>query len=224
MENHAKYGDSIYFHDDASLMVNLFIPSTLTWKDKGAVLTQTTRYPDEAATTLSWKLVTPRRLTLKLRHPAWSPTAEVRVNGAVVARSEKPGGFVTVDRTWNDGDVVTLALSMQVEAEPLPNAPDIFALTYGPLVLAGALGDEGIAPGSDIVVNERKYGEYLNTPFEAPKLAGDPLAIARSVRPAGQPLAFTVADAQGRAVRLKPYHQIAHERYVTYWRTAPRDA
>ena len=27
MENHAKYGDTIYFHDDQSLYVNLFIPS-----------------------------------------------------------------------------------------------------------------------------------------------------------------------------------------------------
>lgn len=220
MENHAKYGDSIYFHDDQSLMVNLFIPSTLTWKDKGAVLTQTTTYPDEATTTLSWKLAAPQRLTLKLRHPGWSPTAVVRVNGAVVAHSATPGGFITLDRTWKDGDVVSLTLAMHVEAALLPNAPEIVALTYGPLVLAGALGDEGIAPGSDIVVNERRYGEYLNTPFEAPKLAGDPQAIAGAVRPGGGPLAFTVADAQGRTVRLKPYHQIAHERYVTYWRTA----
>jgi DUF1680 family protein len=224
MENHAKYGESIYFHDEGSLLVNLFIPSTLTWKDKGAVLTQTTAYPDQASTKLTWKLAAPQALALKLRHPAWSPTAEVRVNGAVVARSQTPGGFVTLDRTWQDGDVITLQLAMRVEAQPLPNAPDIFALTYGPLVLAGALGNEGIAPGSDIVVNERRYGEYLNTPFEAPRLAGDPDAIARTVRPAGQPLVFTVADASGRTVRLKPYHRIAHERYVTYWRTAPRTA
>jgi uncharacterized protein len=30
MENHTKYGDTIYFHDDRSLFVNLFIPSELT--------------------------------------------------------------------------------------------------------------------------------------------------------------------------------------------------
>jgi DUF1680 family protein len=217
MENHAKYGESIYFHDDNSLTVSLFIPSQVTWKDKGATLTQTTAFPDKAATQLRWKLSGPQAIALKLRHPAWSPTAEVRVNGSVVARSDKPGGFVTIDRTWKDGDVVDLALAMSVAASPLPNAPGIFALTYGPLVLAGALGKEGIAPGSDIVINERRYGEYLNTSFEVPKLAGDPVAIAKTVRPAGQPLAFTVPDASGKAVRLKPYHQIAHERYVTYW-------
>ena len=36
MENHAKYSDTIYFHDDGALYVNLFIPSELTWKDKGS--------------------------------------------------------------------------------------------------------------------------------------------------------------------------------------------
>ena len=34
MENHAKYGDTIYFHDDRSLYVNLFIPSELDWAEK----------------------------------------------------------------------------------------------------------------------------------------------------------------------------------------------
>jgi hypothetical protein len=35
MENHAKHGDTIYFHDSQSLFVNLFIASELTWKAKG---------------------------------------------------------------------------------------------------------------------------------------------------------------------------------------------
>ncbi len=34
LENHAKYADTIYFHDDGALFVNLFIPSELTWKDQ----------------------------------------------------------------------------------------------------------------------------------------------------------------------------------------------
>ena len=45
MENHAKYGDTIYFHDDRSLYVNLFIPSELTWKEHGLVVRQETRFP-----------------------------------------------------------------------------------------------------------------------------------------------------------------------------------
>ena len=35
MENHAKYGDTIYFHGADSLYVNLFIASELNWKEQG---------------------------------------------------------------------------------------------------------------------------------------------------------------------------------------------
>ena len=34
MENHAKYGEAIYFHNDDTLWVNLFIPSELNWREK----------------------------------------------------------------------------------------------------------------------------------------------------------------------------------------------
>ena len=47
VENQAKYGDSIYFHGDGDLYVNLFIASELNWKDMGLRLRQETKYPDE---------------------------------------------------------------------------------------------------------------------------------------------------------------------------------
>src|SRR5947207_8720475 len=52
VENHAKHGESIYFHDDRNLYVNLFIASELNWKEKGLQLRQETKYPDETATKL----------------------------------------------------------------------------------------------------------------------------------------------------------------------------
>ena len=53
MENHAKYGDSIYFHDAESLYVNLFIASELSWPEKNLRLMQTTKFPEEGATRLA---------------------------------------------------------------------------------------------------------------------------------------------------------------------------
>src|SRR5690606_41699066 len=57
IENHAKYGDSIYFHDKESLFVNLFVASSLNWEAQGLKLTQTTRCPDEHRSRLAcaWK-------------------------------------------------------------------------------------------------------------------------------------------------------------------------
>jgi DUF1680 family protein len=219
MENHAKYGEAIYFHKDRSLWVNLFIPSAVAWRQQHATLTQTTRFPEEPSTRLRWTLARPTSLALHLRHPAWAPAVEVRVNNSVVARSDRPGSYVAVDRVWQSGDTVELSLPLHVAAVPLPSAPDIFALTYGPLVLAGTFGKVGIPAGSDLVVNERRYGEYINTPVSVPPLsAGEPDAIARTVRPGSEPLTFIMPDARGEPIALKPYYQVAHEHYATYWK------
>lgn len=218
MENHVKYRDSIYFHDDTSIYVNLFAPSSVRWKEKGAVLTQTTTFPETPTTKLRWTLQQPTDATLKLRHPHWSREAIVLVNGAEVLRSANPGGYLQLARTWRTGDEVELRLAMEVGVQRAPAAPDIVAFTYGPLVLAGALGREGLSPGADIVVNERKYGQYNDTPFTSPTLAGDPETIANGVRAGDRPLEFTILSAEQRPVRLIPYHRIAHERYATYWR------
>ena len=65
MENHAKYADTIYFHDDASLYVNLFIASELTWKEKGLTVRQETRFPEEDTTRLTFTAARPVRLALE---------------------------------------------------------------------------------------------------------------------------------------------------------------
>jgi len=221
MENHVKYRDSIYFHDDRTLWVNLFVPSSVTWREKGAVLAQATVFPEEPTTRLRWTLRRPIELALKLRHPRWSRTATVLVNGTEAVRSSEPGRYVELARTWRNGDEVELRLVMETAAEWAPAASDVVAFTYGPLVLAGALGREGLPPGSDIVVNERLYGTYNDTPFTPPTLAGDPEAIAGGIRAGEGPLEFTVVSAEQTPVRLVPYHRIAHERYATYWKIRP---
>ena len=217
MENHVKYRDSIYFHDDDALYVNLFVPSSVRWTAKDATLTQATAFPDASETRFRWSLRRPTALTLKLRHPGWSRSAVVLVNGREALRSDRPGRYLDVARTWHDGDQVELRLAMTVETQRSSAAPDIVAFTYGPLVLAGALGREGLAPGSDIIVNERKYGEYNASPFTPPTLAGDPEAIARAIRPTTHPLEFQTTAADGKPIRMIPYFRIAHERYATYW-------
>ncbi len=45
VENHGKYGDSIYFHNQSQLYVNQFIGSELDWKEKGLRVRQETPVP-----------------------------------------------------------------------------------------------------------------------------------------------------------------------------------
>ena len=108
---------------------------------------------------------------------------------------------------------------MTPRAVPLPNDPHQVALVYGPVVLVGQLGDAGITPGADIIVNERTYGDVLNTPVEVPALTSADVSGVRAV--AGKPLTFTTGDLTTPAnVALAPFFRTAHERYTMYWRIA----
>ena len=56
VENHAKHTDSIYFHDDQNLFVNLFIASQLEWREKGITVRQLTTFPATDSTELQFTL------------------------------------------------------------------------------------------------------------------------------------------------------------------------
>jgi hypothetical protein len=227
MENHAKYGDSIYFHDADSLYVNLFIPSELNWAKKNLRVTQTTNFPDEASTQLTLHVEAPTNFILRIRHPAWCARATVAVNGRRAVTSHEAGRFIELKRTWRDGDVVDVQIPMHLHLAPLPHARDIVAVMYGPLVLAGRFGTEGIAPGADIIVNERTSGEMLNVPMELPRLNVTAASLNQRVKHRGAgTLVFTARARQpNREIELVPYHRIAHERYTLYWKLdAPHEA
>ena len=47
MENPGRYSKCIYFEEDSSLYINLYIPSELNWVNKDMKLRLETRYPFE---------------------------------------------------------------------------------------------------------------------------------------------------------------------------------
>jgi hypothetical protein len=110
---------------------------------------------------------------------------------------------------------------MTLRAEALPCTVDRAAVMYGPIVLVGALGRQGITPGSDLHVNERTIGSVLNEAIEVPELSGELAQIVKKIKTTASPLTFKT-DGLGRPsdVDLVPYYRIAHERYNMYWKLA----
>ena len=90
MENHAKYHDSIYFHDEASLYVNLFIPSELTWKAKQAKIRQLTSFPETDTTSLTLSVGSPVRFAVRLASSRLGPIGDDRSR-------ERPAGGLVVE-------------------------------------------------------------------------------------------------------------------------------
>lgn len=192
METQSKFADSIYSHDGRGLFINLFIPSEVTWEDRGVLIRQSTEFPDEPRTTLE-VADGDAPMALRVRVPAWAQGASATVNGRSVGRVVN-GSWLTVDRRWRRGDRLELTLPMRLAVRPTPDDPNVVAVTYGPVVLAG------------------RYGTRAYMPM--PRL--DP----GSVRRASRSLAFS-ASADGEAVALAPIARTHHEHYTVYWRTSP---
>jgi len=220
IENHARYGETIYAHNGVdTLYVNLFMASTLQWRERGISLTQSTRFPDSETTRLEFTVAKPQTLKLAIRQPKWCPAMTITVNGKRKVVSRRPGSYYALNRTFKSGDLVEVRLPMSLRMEPLPNAADHAALMYGPIVLAGRLGTQGLTPNSQLIINERQSGEMLNDKIDIPRW-NRPLGelLTNTKRTSDDELRFTTSGFEGgKSVELIPWFRLTHERYNLYW-------
>src|SRR5688572_6620253 len=106
-ENQAKYGEAIYYHSQNDLYVNLFIPSELNWKEKGIVIKQETRFPENGISQLTIESAQGVKTSIHIRYPSWSTNgAIVKVNGKRVSVTQKPGSYIALNRVWKSGDKI----------------------------------------------------------------------------------------------------------------------
>ena len=216
-EEFAKFADSIYFHDANSIYVNLFIASEVNWKQKGIRLRQETAFPEEQGTRLTVRAPQPTEFALQLRIPYWATQGgTVKINGEALPVFARPSSYLTLKRTWRDGDRVELALPMGLHSSPLLGDRTLQAAMYGPLVLAARMGSDGLT-------HEMQYdttGKDLHAPGDpkaapAPELGASDVAAA--LKPADASLTFTTTAGEHR--ELVPLYKISGERYAVYFKT-----
>lgn len=214
MENHTKYGEGIYYHDDRAVYVNLFIPSEVTWD--GMKLRQETDYPHAGTVRLIVAGRVAESLVLKLRYPGWAgPGLEVSVNGKPVEVTGGPGSYVTVERRWRDGDRVEMRVPLALRTEALAGRADRMAIFYGPVLLYGQL--DAVDPTRELLKgNPTSDG---NDDAEDPKLAtrGRPVGEWIEAVP-GTALTFRTRDVGlAKDLTLVPFYEHTGRRYVVYW-------
>lgn len=226
MENHGKYGAFIYSHQDDELYVDLFIASELKWREKGVHIRQDTSFPEQAKTMLTVLTDSPKRFTLKVRHPQWVQAGQLRLtlNGRSWLAQSKPSSYVSIERLWQNGDRLEIDLPMHTTTEQLPGVPDYVALLYGPLVLGAKTGTEDLR---GLIAGEGRMDHVAHGALlpldEAPMLVGHLSSISEKVKPvAGQPLQWTAADLirpeSYQDLVLEPFYRIHDARYMIYWR------
>ncbi|MEO6816274.1 MAG: glycoside hydrolase family 127 protein [Edaphobacter sp.] len=144
-EEYAKLSDSIYFHDDESVYVNLFTPSRLDWAERGLKLRQTTKFPNEERTTLTIESAPQQATALNIRVPYWATNGvSVRINGVTQKAVATPANYLALEHAWKGGDVIEVDLPMTLHINVAPDDKQVQAAMYGPVVLAARLGTEGL--------------------------------------------------------------------------------
>ncbi|MGA2747456.1 MAG: beta-L-arabinofuranosidase domain-containing protein [Verrucomicrobiota bacterium] len=210
IENHAKYGDSIYFHHGNSvLFVNLFIASELHWPAPGISLRQETSYPDEGRTRLTFTCQKPTQLRLCIRHPYWAASGfDISIDGVRQPANSQPASYAVLDRTWQTGDTVEVTMPFSLRTEGFRDNPRRFAFMYGPLVLCARTTGPTLyeAPCPALVADDDQWTAGLEP------VPGKPDAFTASAR------VLRLDAVNDHPVTLEPIHLEHGDRsYVVYW-------
>lgn len=225
----ADLASSIYFHDADNLYVNLFAPSEVTWNRAGGAVraTQETDFPQKSSTRLTIKAAGPGTFGLKVRVPWWAKQGvEVKINQTKADVDAAPSSFMTIERKWRDGDVVEISMPMSLYTDPINDDPNLVAVMYGPMVMAGLVFDKTAfqgdktdvaswlerAPGDELAIGDRvpKTGDSLPDEISHPSyevgLQRKRIALTFETKPPNLPVKFV------------PLYQVTSQPYGIYFR------
>jgi len=206
MENHSKYGSNIYYHNDNELFVFQYIASELTWKEKGLKLVQETSFPEEQGSRLRVVCEHPVKLAIMIRYPYWAENGiDITVNGSRKKTKQKPGSFISIERTWKTDDVIDIKIPFPLRLEPMPDDSNRVAVMYGPLVMAGDLG-----PLEDPDSKDAMYVPVLLTENRNPGTWMKPVEGRKNTF-------VTVNTGRSRDVEMIPFYSVYDRRYSVYW-------
>jgi DUF1680 family protein len=221
IENTGRYGEGIYFRDDASLSINLYIPSVVDWKEKGLVIQQQGNIPwQDTGTFTIVRAEEPVTATLHLRLPDWLADKAVFTMTGDTRVIETPSAF-SITRTWKTGDQFTIKLPAALRMHRTKDVPDMIHLTYGPLVLAARLGKAGMPDD----VNDKDITRSIPRP-PVPAIVGaldDPARWLYLTDP--ETLTFEAHNCgPASGLKFQPVHEIHHERFAVYLPSASPQA
>ena len=137
--------------------MNLYINGsvkTKTTQGTDIVFKTSTEYPKSGSIKIEINSDKEEQFELLLRNPAWSGTTVVTLNGKDIRVTD---GYVSIDRLWQNGDIVEIYLDMRTEA--------VYPISYG----------------SDILMNKVIWGHnYMIPTFDKEDvLAKNHIALRR---------------------------------------------
>ncbi len=190
-----EYHNIIYFQDEESIYVNLFVPSEVVWKIAGenVTLIQETNFPESG--NISFKIIisNPIDFSFKFRVPAWAKNnVLVKINDEIFDGEWRSGNWGVIKRTWNNNDNLNIEFPINLSFISVDKYhPNLAALAYGPIVLVA-----------------NKGGGILHGDIETPSSWILPMSE--------NPLLFQTKDKRDN-IEFKPFFKVGErEQYYIY--------
>lgn len=212
LENHSKYGELIYSHSENDIFVNLFIPSTLNWEEKGIELEQTTKFPFEKNSEIVLNLKKSKSFALNIRYPKWAENFEILVNGKLQKIEAKPSHYASITRKWKSGDKITIRFKTSTHLENLPDGSNWAAFVNGPIVLAAKTSTQDL---DGLFADDSRMGHVASGKYipldKAYALVGEKGTYVSKLKDLGN-MRF-----QLDSLELEPFFEVHDARYQMYF-------
>lgn len=209
LENHVKYAESIFFKAaDGGLLINLFIPSSLNWKEKNLSVRLETKLPESSEVRLSFE-GKKQAFPLHIRCPKWAGKGmKASVNGKEININASPGGYVTIEGEWGTGTELILNIPMNIYTESMPDNSNRLGIFYGPVLLSAGLGNKDL--------------NIYDIPVFISENNQD---IASSIKPVeGKAVTFTTGTLSiPENLILTPFYSIYNQKHAVYFDVFSRE-
>ena len=189
----------IYSMADDGIYVDLFAPSAIKHLTRaGAIaLKMVTQFPYDNKVQLTVNTTEPVVSKIRIRIPSWaSKKMAILINGKETVNGS-PGTYVTLNRRWKDGDVISFTLPMDFRMTKYVGEEKAYqghyALEYGPVLMAFV-----------------KIGENKNSSMQV-----SPEKLIRSLKTVpGKPLHYFIAGTKN--FEVMPYFEVQDEPFTCY--------
>ncbi len=166
-----------------------------------------TDYPFGENVELRLSLSGPAFFPLLLRVPGWCDGAAVAVNGKRVSAEAPPASYISLERTWRDGDRVELELPMKTRLTEWKKQANAVSVNHGPLSYSLKIGERWEKVGG--TPDWPELAVYPSTPWNVGLVVdranpGASFRLARKPKIENQPFSLAAAPlelhAQGRVI------------------------
>lgn len=126
---------------DGGLAALLYAPAEVRTAVNGReiALRTETNYPFSGDVTVS--LLSSGDFPLYFRLPAWCTACAVRLNGEKIYGEEKHGGWLRIERAWQEGDTLALSFGMEITLTRWRSNGSV-SVDRGPLTYSVRIGEE----------------------------------------------------------------------------------